>query len=124
MFANVIAAVPDDLKPPPDEQDLERAHEEYVRPAWSGFHGPLNRYLGARAFASWTAYQGRGVATIVSSLDAALAVVRVEAARQCRDADRRLDASLLLEAIRRADFVLNHLAVREQLAKVWSAAEK
>jgi hypothetical protein len=64
------------------------------------------------------------VATIVSSLDAALAVVRVEAARQCRDADRRLDASLLLEAIRRADFVLNHLAVREQLAKVWSAAEK
>jgi Fe-S-cluster containining protein len=124
MFAHVIAAVPDDLKPPPDEQDLGRAHEEYVRPGWSGFHRPLNRYLGAKAFASWIAYQGRGVATIVSGLDAALAVVRVEAARQCRDAHRRLDAPLLLEAIRRADFVLNHLAVREQLAKVWSVAEK
>jgi Fe-S-cluster containining protein len=123
MFANVVAAVPDDLKPPLDEQDLERAHTEYVRPAWSGFHGPLNRYLGARAFAAWTAYQGRGVATIVGGLDAALAVVRVEAARQCRDARRQLDAPLLLEAVRRADFILNHLAVRERLAAIWSEAE-
>jgi hypothetical protein len=103
--------------------DLETAYDEHVRPAWSGFHGPLNRYLGAKAFASWTAYQGRGVATIVGGLNAALAVVRVEAARQCRDAGRRLDATLLLEAIRRANFILNHLAVREELARVWSAAE-
>jgi hypothetical protein len=124
MFANVIASVPDDLKPPPDEQDLERAHTEYVRPAWSGFHGALSRYLGARAFAAWTAYQGRGLATIVGGLDAALAVVRVEAARQCRDAGRGLEAPLLLEAIRRADWILNHLAVRERLAAIWSEAER
>jgi hypothetical protein len=123
LFAEVIATVPGDLKPPPDEQQLETAYDEFVRPAWSEFHRPLNRYLGAKAFASWTAYQGRGVATLVRGLDAALAVVRVEAARQCRNAGHRLDATLLLEAIRRADFILNHLAVREKLARVWSAAE-
>jgi hypothetical protein len=122
-FADVMATVPADLTPPPDEQQLETAYDEYVRPAWSQFCRPLNRYLGAKAFASWTAYQGRGVATIVAGLDAALAVVRVEAARQCRDARRRLDATLLLEAIRRADFILNHLAVREELARAWSAVE-
>lgn len=70
-----------------------------------------------------TAYQGRGVLTIVRGLDAALALVRVEAARQCRNAGRRLDADLLREAFRQADFILNHLAVGEDLAAVWSHVE-
>jgi len=56
-------------------------------------------------------------------LEAALAVVRVEAARQCRDAKRHLDADLLRDAFRSADFILNHLAVGEDLAAAWSAAE-
>ena len=74
-------------------------------------------YVAGKAFASWTAYQGRGVATIVRGLEAALALVRVEAARQCRDAAAPLDAALLKEAIRQADFILNHLAVGEELAR-------
>jgi hypothetical protein len=90
---------------------------------WSGFHRPVNNYLAAKAFASWTAYQGRGLATIVRGLDAALALVRIEGARQCRDADRELDRDLLLEAFRNADFALNHLAVGEALAAAWSEAE-
>jgi hypothetical protein len=49
--------------------------------------------------------------------------VRVEAARQCRDAQRPLDADLLLEAFRSADFALNHLAVGEDLAVVWGSVE-
>ena len=53
------------------------------------------------------------MASIVRGLEAALAIARVEAARQCRDAGRALDERLLLEAIRRADFILNHLAVGE-----------
>ena len=57
----------------------------YVRDAWHEFRAPVNRFLAAKAFASWTAYQGRGVKTIVRGLEAALALVRVEAARQCRD---------------------------------------
>jgi hypothetical protein len=94
-----------------------------VAPAWSAFHAPLNRYLAAKAFATWTAYQGRGVATIVRGLECALALVRVEAARQCRHARRPLDANLLLEAFRAADFILNHLATGDRLAEAWSAAE-
>jgi Fe-S-cluster containining protein len=119
----VIAAVPDDLKPASDEEGLDGAWTRYVRAAWDDYRPPLNRFLAAKAFASWTAYQGRGVKTIVRGLAAALALVRVEAARHCRDASRPLDRDLLLDAFRQADFALNHLAVGEDLAKAWSVVE-
>jgi hypothetical protein len=61
--------------------------------------------------------------TIVRGLEAALSVVRVESSRQCRTAARALDAELLRDAFRSADFILNHLAVAEDLAAAWSAAE-
>jgi Fe-S-cluster containining protein len=117
---DAIAAVPDDLKPEPDEDGLAPAYIEWVRPEWHRWIQPLRRYLAAKAFASWTAYQGRGVLTVVRGLDAALALVRMEAARQCRDAERTLDADLLREAFRSADFLLNHLAVGEDLAVSWA----
>lgn len=123
LHAGVMGAVPDEMKPDPDEQGLEEAFDRFVRQAWDGFRQPLNRYLGAKAFASWTAYQGKGVATIVRGLEAAMALVRVEAARQCRDSRRALDESLLKEAIRQADFALNHLAIGEDLASSWSIVE-
>jgi Fe-S-cluster containining protein len=119
----VMAAVPDDLKPAADEEGLDEAWTNYVRDAWHEHRAPVNRFLAAKAFASWTAYQGRGVKTIVRGLDAALALVRVEAARQCRSAARPLDRESLLEAFRQADFALNHLAVGEDLAKAWSVVE-
>lgn len=123
LRAEVVAAIPDDLKPAHDEDGVPRAYARYVRPAWETFRRPLNRYVAAKAFASWSAYQGRGLATIIRGLEAALALVRVEAARQCRDAGRALDRPLLLEAFRAADFSLNHLAVGEDLAEAWSQAE-
>jgi hypothetical protein len=49
--------------------------------------------------------------------------VRVEAARQCRNHHERLNGDLLKEAIRQSDFILNHLAVSEELALIWSRAE-
>jgi hypothetical protein len=119
----VIAAVPDDLKPASDEEGLEEAWARYVRAESDAYRAPINRFLAAKAFASWTAYQGRGVKTIVRGLEAALALVRIEAARQCRDAARPLDRELLLEGFRQADFALNHLAVGEDLATAWSAVE-
>ena len=124
MHVEVMAAVPDDLRPVADEHGLAGAYAQHVAPRWRSWHAPLNRYLAAKAFANWTAYQGRGLLSIVRGLEAALALVRVEASRQCRDAARPLDAALLLEAFRSADFALNHLAVGEDLAAGWSAAEK
>lgn len=122
-FRAVMAAVPDDLRPAPDEAGLEDAYARLMRPSWGGWSHPVRNYIAAKAFASWTAYQGRGVRSVVRGLEAAVALVRVEAARQCRDAGRELDRELLLEAFRQADFALNHLAVGEDLAEAWSAAE-
>jgi hypothetical protein len=119
-FRTVMAAVPDDLKPEPDEDGLELSYATLVRPEWEQWRRPLLRYLAAKAFANWTAYQGRDVRAIVQGLDAALALVRVEAARQCRDSGRRLDEGQLRDAIRAADFALNHLAGGEELADAWS----
>lgn len=123
LYREVLAAVPDDLRPGPDDERLPESFERHVAPGWDGWSAPLKRYLGAKAFASWTAYQGRGLLSIVRGLEAALALVRVAAARECRDAGRSLDADLLREAFRSADFTLNHLAVGEDLAAAWSRAE-
>ena len=119
----VIAAIPEDLRPTADEDGLDDPYASLVLPMWPTFQRPINRYLAAKAFASWTAYQGRGLATIVRGLEAALALLRVESSRQCRDARRPLDRDLLIEAIRTADFALNHLAGGEELAEAWSRAE-
>jgi hypothetical protein len=124
LRAEVVDAIPDDLKPEPDEAGLQGPYKQYVLPEWAVWRLPLNRYLAAKAFANWTAYQGRGIRAVVRGLEAALALVRVEAARQCRNAGRPLDADLLREAIRFADFALNHLAVGEDLAEGWSRAEQ
>ncbi|HEX5107600.1 MAG TPA: hypothetical protein VFV95_04105 [Vicinamibacterales bacterium] len=123
-YRRALGAIPDDLKPPPDERDLETEYRRLVLPAWPEWSVPLAQFIAAKAFASWTAYQGRGVATVVRGLEAALALVRVEATRLCRDHSRRLDRDLLLEAFRGADFILNHLAVGEELASGWSIAEQ
>jgi len=123
LHAGVMAAVPDDMRPEPDEDDLPAAFRAYVAPRWSAFTAPINRYIAAKSFATWTAYQGRGVATIVRGIEAAVALVRVEASRLCRDAAAPLDGQRLLEAFRAADFALNHLAVGEDLANGWGEAE-
>jgi hypothetical protein len=122
-LADVLASVPEEWRPDPDTYLLQSAYSRDVRPRWQGWHPPLKRYLAAKAFASWTAYQGRGFLSIVRGLDAALALVRIEAARQCRDSRRSLDAALLKEAFRQADFALNHLAAGDELAERWSKVE-
>ena len=121
--AEVLQAVPTEWRPEPDTDGLTDAYARGVRPHWPEWEAPLKRYLASKAFASWTAYQGRGILTIIRGLDAALALVRVEAARQCRDAACPLDAALLCEAFREADFLLNHLAAGDELAEAWSKVE-
>lgn len=122
-YGEMLEAVSDEWRPEADTRCLDESYLRYVRERWPTFSAPLKRYLAAKAFASWTAYQGRGFLTIIRGLEAALALVRVEAARQCRDADRALDAGLLREAFRQADFSLNHLAAGDELAERWSKVE-
>jgi Fe-S-cluster containining protein len=87
------------------------------------FIRPLCRYAAAKFFGSWCWYQGAGLRTVIRSVEAALAEVRAEAARQSRQHGRMLDRSILRESIRQADLRLVHLASREALAREWSKAE-
>jgi hypothetical protein len=114
-----LRAVPPELQADADDEGVDEAFVRWVAPRWAHAHAPINRYIASKAFASWTAYQGRGVRTIVHGIAAAVALVRIEAARHCRDAARVLDDALLLEAFRSADFVLNHQAIGEELAANW-----
>jgi len=122
-YFEVLNAVPDEWKPEADTHDLADSYVTYVAEGWRAFDAPLRRYLAAKAFASWTAYQGRGFLTVVRGLEAALSMVRVEATRNSRDAKRPLDADLLRDAFRQADFALNHLAAGDELAEAWSKVE-
>lgn len=123
LYAEVTASVPPGLMRPAAALALEDIDRAFVRPSWAEFRRPVSRYVAARGFASWLAYQGHGVRTIVFSMAAALAVLRMEAARQCATAGRTLNPALLLQALRAADLLLVHLAARDELARRLSAVE-
>lgn len=103
--------------------DFDRVWKTFVAADWPAMRGPVGRYLAARAFASWAAYQGHGLRTVVRSLEAALAVLKMETARAGVRAGRAVDDVLLLEAVRAADLLLVHLASREELARRWRQVE-
>jgi hypothetical protein len=123
-YETARACVPVGLEPDPVPPDFAETDAELVEPAWRSFSVPISRYLAGRAFASWISWQAQGVLTAVAGLWAARAVLRVEAARQCRTAGRLLDRSLLLEAIRQADLLLVHKVDSQALADRLSAVEQ
>jgi hypothetical protein len=65
----------------------------------------IRRYLAARAFASWMAYEGGGVASVLQSLRFALSVL----------SGRRAHLPLR-EAIRQTDLLIIHIMPRDALA--------
>jgi hypothetical protein len=123
LDAVVRRSVPAELRPAALPGAIGRLHHDMVAPRWPSFEGPVRRYLAAKAFANWCSYQGLGLRTVTASLVAALAVVRVEAARQCAEAGQMLDERLLIEAFRSADLLLMHLCSREELARRLSTVE-
>jgi Fe-S-cluster containining protein len=66
----------------------------------------VKRWLAARLFGTWIAYQGTGLQTIVRYLGACLDVFTIELARDGNP----------LEAIRRSDLLIVHEADSQQLA--------
>lgn len=80
------------------------------------------RLVAAHAFASWCAYQGRGLAAHVRSLEAVAAVLVTEVAR-AGGASTVLDDEGFLAAVSATDFLLRHQASREELAALWSRRE-
>jgi Fe-S-cluster containining protein len=74
--------------------------------AIAGHDSAVQRWLAARLFATWIAYQGRGLETIVRYLGMCLNAFERELA-QCGDA---------MEAIRRSDYHLIHESSSQRLA--------
>jgi hypothetical protein len=74
----------------------------------SRFAAVIERFLAAKLFASWAAYQGDGITAIRDAVRAAHRVLLAEIDTACRDAGRPLDAGLLLNAIRQTDLLLLH----------------
>jgi Fe-S-cluster containining protein len=114
LCAEVLSAIPPPLRPAPAGPIRDVALD--------GFEAPLRRYLAARAFASWTAIQGSGLRTAVRALQAALALVRREVSVSLADG-RSVERLTVMEAIRRADLLLVHLASPEDLAVGFSRCE-
>jgi Fe-S-cluster containining protein len=75
----------------------------------SEFAPVIERFLAAKLFASWAAYQGDGITSIRTAVAGAHRTLGAEIEKACREAGRSLDASLLLSAIRQADLRLLHL---------------
>ena len=82
------------------------------RPArWQPLPAPdeviIRRYLAARAFASWMAYQGGGLAAVLGSLRFGLSILRSQRTHLP-----------LKEALRQTDLHILHLMPRDELAVV------
>jgi hypothetical protein len=120
----VRASVPDGLATMRAPERLAAIDARWVTDTWPHFSRPLRNFLAAHAFGNWCAYHGLGLRTAVRSLEVALAVVRVEAARLCAAAERPLDEPLLIEAMRAADLLLVHLADPKSLTARLSDVEQ
>ena len=75
----------------------------------------VRRYLAAKAFGSWAAYEASGVRTLVAELIVSALVLRIECERVCRSAARPLDGDLMCEAVRQSDRLLIHLIERPRM---------
>jgi hypothetical protein len=97
-----------DLPPPPPETT-------WVEPGAPFAARARRRYLACKAFASWAAYEGHGVRTLVAELMISDLVLRGECARQQMSGP--LDRARMIEAIRQADLFLIHLTDRSQMIR-------
>jgi len=122
-YRAVCSTIPAGLEAPLLPDDLDAVDAACVAPGWSARDASLRRFLGAKAFASWTAYQSCGVRTQVAELVATASVLRVECARACARSGRVLDADEVVEAVRMTDYLLIHLADRSALTAWLDAAE-
>jgi hypothetical protein len=102
--------VPDGLTAP---EPISNASDR-VSAAWDPEVRATRRYLASKAFASWCAYESRGIRTLIAELLVSELVLRVERERASRAA-KPLDRSPIVEAIRQSDWFLMHLIDRPRM---------
>lgn len=120
LWQGVIEAIPEDLRGRvPDGIDRPAPDADAIL-ALPHVARCVGRYLAARFFGSWVAYQGLGLRSTMASLRAGLTVVRHTLGLDSHAApDARLRA-----AVRAADLLLVHLADPEALARGYSRWER
>jgi Fe-S-cluster containining protein len=123
LWEEVVSCVPARPLLPGLPAAWTSAWEDLVAPKWPGAAPVVGRYLAARAFASWCAYQGAGVRASVRALEAALAVLAIECARACAASGRELGDEQVVDALRQSDLLLTHLVDPLALARRLSAVE-
>ncbi len=116
LFDAARASVPSSYAWPALPLPSDEGWARWAAAGWPEHGAVVGRYLAAHAFASWMAYQGNGVRSLIRRLRTALAVLRAEVVRTCAASDRKLVRSDLAHSIRQADLLLVHLADREFLA--------
>jgi hypothetical protein len=117
------SCVPDGLEPPAIPDDFAAHEAMLVAPYWDAHSSLLLRYVATKAFASWSAYQGRGVRTQVAEWVLALTVLRVECVRAALTLQRPLDRGVLHAAVRQSDWLLMHLVDRTRLMTALGTVE-
>ena len=115
QFVAVCGVVAPAMSRPASVEDLSQKLTAVVD-ALQRHSQAVNRWLAARLFGTWIAYQGSGLLTIARYLHAALDVLTVEIAR----VPGRIDRGAVLESIRRTDYLLVHLADSQQIARLLS----
>jgi hypothetical protein len=115
-FRQICDMVPDGLTRPMDCEPLPDSALALFEREWRRHRSAAQRYLGARAFASWTAYQSTGIRTQVAELFATATVLRTECQRRWESSGGPLTRAALIEAVRAADWLLVHLVDRPRLS--------
>lgn len=110
--------------PDPPPPDLAALDATLVAPVWAAFAPAAGRYLAARAFGAWIAWQADAAVSLATWLTLCHAVLRIECARACAGAGHPLERGLLLAAIRQADLSLMHYGDGPAIARAVTAAAR
>ena len=110
----------DDLTSPDIVSEIPWRHGDISRPSQADRVAPpalpalpscesaLRRYLAGKAFASWCAYQGRGIRTTVAEIVVSHTVLLSELSTVISEAGHDADAAMFTRAVRAADWRLVH----------------
>jgi Fe-S-cluster containining protein len=112
LFFVVAGAVPPPFVAPPASEGLAQGLTA-ARDAVARHSHAVNRWLASRLFGTWIAYQASSLTAIVRVLRAALDTLVMELTRA---ADQPIDRQAMLEAVRRSDYLIVHLANSQRLA--------
>jgi hypothetical protein len=116
-----LGAVGDDLA---SIEAFDARWNDYPGRRVDWFDAGMKKYLGARLFANWIAYQGQGLRTIVEWLRTCAAVVGHELLRRTNNSTIPPDATTFIEAVRSADLLLLHVLDSASFAREAATIEE